>query len=780
MPGLNEEVGIDPGLADLPLEHIAFDAKVIGGQVEVEVTQHFGNQVDHSVEAIYTFPLPGEANVLGVEMQIGDRHQVVADLREKKQARQDYETARDEGHHAALLEQERPNVFTMSVAGIEPGEKIRVKTRFSAPVPYHDGGRLMLPLVVAPRFVPAAGGTDTDGNPTDTSKIAPRVTNDVNYDVAIKVHLTPGYAADVASPSHDQIIKPCSLARGETCMIEATDLRSDRDVVITYRNKEALPTIKVDRTKFQPVEGEVEDFALVQIAAGTTEASNKPVQVVFALDHSGSMSGPKLAGMKRVACKALKQLEGFDREVEVAIIAFESSSKLLVPFSRINKAHYEAINAIHVQGGTELGRALSLAMDQFDLPGAVGRLLGRTNGDVERCILVVSDGETESLRYNKRAGVRIHTVGIDTAVNDDLLRGLARETGGTCEWVLPSDDFDAVASRIAGMVSGPVVRNLQIEDLGKNPEVEDLGDVFVARPRTFAVRLPKGINTFVVKGDGADGHSQSWEINVPDEHTTMLGAHLWAKSRMKSVQDDGEKTRISLRYGIVGPTTAFVAVSEKAVPGEKPVRVDVPVLLPHTWENQADAGGIMVGFAACAVMPAACHRSLAPLGLTGSVRRFSGSPSPIRGGVRNFAGDLDDFGDFKRAPAPSMFDDMDIPGPELTADVSETLDVLTSQDLLEVAELLLAQCKDPVASRVFTDPIWDRVKEFFDTENAQNFKGWDEVRRCKLFAVLVELQSYAYKLDIPAVLKLEPREPEAIPFWKRGWAGIGLANSAKR
>jgi len=114
---LNRAMG--EAIASIPLRSIHFDAKVRGLQSQVVCQQRFANTADKPVEAVYVFPLPDEASIIAVTMKIGSR-KIFAELKEKKQAREEYETARDRGQHASLLEQERPNIFTMSVAGIEP------------------------------------------------------------------------------------------------------------------------------------------------------------------------------------------------------------------------------------------------------------------------------------------------------------------------------------------------------------------------------------------------------------------------------------------------------------------------------------------------------------------------------------------------------------------------------------------------------------------------------------------------------------------------------------
>ena len=223
-----------------PLLKLEYAAQVVGLFAQVTVKQFFNNQSEQPIEAVYVFPLPEEASVTGATLQIGQK-EVVAELKEKKQARQEYEDAVSAGHHGGLLEQKRPNIFTINVGGIEPGEDIQAIVTYTQPVPWQDGGgRFTIPTVVPPRFIPGAptgksgGGwaPDTDQVP-DASQITPVVSNDgVPYTVSVTARFDPGFDCSVRSPSHELLLPFDSIESGGSRELKLDHLTPDRDIIV--------------------------------------------------------------------------------------------------------------------------------------------------------------------------------------------------------------------------------------------------------------------------------------------------------------------------------------------------------------------------------------------------------------------------------------------------------------------------------------------------------------------------------------------------------------------
>lgn len=753
----SEQCEAEPKVAELPLEYVNIKANVNGTQADVSIGQHFGNKAQKPVEAIYTFPMVDEASVVDVSMKIGDKT-VLAELREREEARQTYEKARDEGQHASLVEQERPNIFTMNVAGIEPGEAIDVTTKYLAPVPWQgEGGRLSFPLVVAPRFIPGkplqrepdGGGWSPDTDMvTDASKITPKVVDAVNYFANLELNLTPGFPAKVSSPSHPEFIPAKELAAGETYFVKVEKLRCDRDIVIVYETTAQKPEVSVVRTNFTNKDG-TESFAVVELTTAKGQTPTNPIDVVFLLDRSGSMGeggGQKIVGLRKIAKDELEKLKTFQRTVQVGIIIFDDRTDVLCELSPIGEKHLNCIDKITPRGSTFLGPAMNVALD----------MLRKCDRKHERCVIVVSDGQTEALDYNAKEGVRIHSVGIDAAVNTTSLKKLASDSGGQAEFVLPGEDFAGVVNRMAALVSGPVIRNVEIKGLPKDAEVVGLGDLFANRPLTVALKLgAEALAGFSIRGEGVDGGQYEWPVNIANAPVVDFGARLWAKMKMRTLQKDSEVTALSLRYGMLAKTTAFVAVMVKEKPGEKPVRVDIPVLLPHTWDYDSVFGGGGTSSLLC---------MRATLGIDDmSCRRFSLRGDDIKGltgGVESFAScdSLDVLGDVEE---------------DLALDNDPAAKIDPAGIIVLADEMLEAAKKNSTDGKCHA--LWLELSAAVENAAQEKFIGWLPIELAQLLLVLVKLGTYGFKLELPAEMKAEPTEPATHKLWAEAMRLLGLA-----
>ncbi len=570
-----QETNVQPSI---PLKHITYNVALNGAHARVRSIQEFTNDADHPVEAIYVFPLPDEASVTACSMKIG-RKTIKAELKERELARREYDQAISSGHHGALMEQERPNIFTMNVGGIEPKETIKVEITYVQRIHWQDGGgRFRVPLVVAPRFIPGvptgkqAGGwaPDTDEVP-DASRITPNVAPEgVLYNASINVSFAPGFRCQMTSPSHDMIVKDQTVAKDAKIELKTGDIRTDRDFTLVYKSLSKRPEVAV----FQNA-GKDESFCLVNILP-PGDVATVPSDVVFLLDISGSMDGPKLEGLKVLAKKVLTKIRDQKLGHRVSIIAFESRPHLIVPLSDISDVHLQGIDRLSDTGGTELGPALTAAHQQL---GDSGR---------PRIIFLISDGQTESLNYQGH-GVRIIAAGIDSAVNDSTLKQLAQKTNGTYVNYFPGEDFDRAANSLIGMLSGPVLREVKVDS---QAEVAGLTDVFTGRPASIALRFDQGLPAEIkISGQDPSGQEQTWNFKPASGKDCDFAAQIWAREAIRETPDKTKQVQISLKHGVICSGTSFVAISEKEVPGEKPVRVEIPVNLPMGWVYDKIFGG---------------------------------------------------------------------------------------------------------------------------------------------------------------------------------------------
>lgn len=609
----------------IPLIGIDYRAVVDGVQARVRSIQRYKNDSNLPVEAVYVFPLPDEASVTGCRMVIGNR-KVQAEIKKREEAKKEYQEAIDAGHHGALMEQERPNIFTMNVGGIEPGEDISVEIDYVQRVIWQQGGgRFRIPLVVAPRFIPgmptgkSAGGwsPDTDIVP-DASRITPVVAEEgVDYNAKIKISFAPGFKCLISSPSHAASVRGKMVNKDQTIEIKTGEVRTDRDFILVYESMSKVAETAIHCGKFAG-----EDFSILSIFP-PAQKNAVPSDIIFLLDISGSMAGAKLAGLKTLAKKVLVKMKDQKAGHRVSIIAFEDNPHLLYPMGEITDNAIDQIDKLNDMGCTYLGKALTFAHGQF------GRESNRP-----KIIFVVSDGQTNDTAF-AGSGARIICSGIDTAVDDATLKSLAQATGGTCLWFYPGEDFERAANNIVGTLSGPILQNIKVESGGEAVGVQD---VFFGMPATIAVchtgkSLP---NKIKISGVNAQGKSEIWEVETKKAMECDFAGQIWAREFLRENPDPDKQIPASLKYGVICSHTAFVAVAEKKVPGQKPVRVEIPVNLPHGWDYGKIFGNLGRGVFGSLNLRSAKLGTRIGSGLAGA-GNFKGFAPPVF--ARSFGGD---------------------------------------------------------------------------------------------------------------------------------------------
>lgn len=567
----------------IPLEYIKYNAAVNGASCRVRVDQHYKNLNQKPVEAIYVFPLPADSSVGECALKIGKRKPIQAELKKRDEAKREYQEARDAGHHASLLEQERDNIFTMSTAGIEPGENADVFIDYVQRIPWQaGGGRFTLPLTVAPRFIPGnptgkqAGGwsPDTDEVP-DASRITPVVAKEgVSYQAEISILFSPGFRCKLTCPSHPNLVPERIVAKGETVEIKTGKIATDRDFVLVY---ESLSKVAEVSEHFCQHGGE--SFVLASVFP-PGEAKPVGADYVLLLDCSGSMDGESIVGLRSVAKQILKNMR--ERKVgdRVGILPFSNQPLASYPLSEISDNHEKFIDRLNADGGTALGYAFAAAEKMFEAADSSSR---------QKMILLVTDGDTEHGKDWRNPCIRLVAVGIGTAIDDDRIVSLAKNNNGTYEFVHPGEDCSAVANRLAGYLSGPVLRDVKVETKG---EAVGVSDVFKGRPATISIRFdgnePGAIR---VTGKDQDGNEQSWNLSAKNAKFCDYAYKIWAKEKIRSTSDAEAQVVVSLKYKVQCAGTAFVVKIEKEKPGEKPVTVEVPCMLPKGWNFESVFGG---------------------------------------------------------------------------------------------------------------------------------------------------------------------------------------------
>jgi hypothetical protein len=322
------------------------------------------------------------------------------------------------------------------------------------------------------------------------------------------------------------------------------------------------------------------------------------------------------------------------------------------PLGEIDDETFAFVDKINASGGTMLGYGLDAGKSMF--PGESSR---------PKVMLMVTDGDTEHGKNWYGDGIRLIAIGISTALNDTRINTLAKRNYGVAEFVYPGEDYGAVAKRITGFLSGPVLTDVEVDTKG---DVVGVSDVFKGRPATIAIRFSGKPKKVRVKGLDPEGKKVSWEVSAADAKDCDFSEKIFARDYLKENQKKDAQVSASLRYGVICNHTSFVAVSLKEVPGKKPERVEIPVNLPAGWDWDsvfgASGGAKSICFSTVVGSPMRMRggaKHLAPVLSEESIISASGPPTS-KGPGTGYRVDPDDLKDII---GPGGIDiDFDVPG----------------------------------------------------------------------------------------------------------------------
>jgi Ca-activated chloride channel homolog len=612
------------GRVALPLARLEIAARVADRIAGITMTQVFRNPYQEHLEAIYTFPLSGGSAVSDFELKVGERT-IRGKVEERGEARRQYQQALDEGKRAALLEQERDDVFTVQVGNLPPGEEITVKIVYSERLPFFEDGttELRLPLIVAPRYIPGSSlgidgvgdgiAEDTDIVP-DASRISPpRLAPgfDPKVGLGIEVEILREGVAKLSGEIQNLCCSQhATRATAGTSSVKISLARHDellnRDFVLRWQlaQENLRPSLLIYRDENKTAYG-----MLSIIPPRRDLFLGVARDVVFVLDRSGSMQGVKMASAARACSILLATLGPRDR---FAIQAFDDRTEWFMPngtagnrdfFLAADEAGIERgekfLRGIESRGGTELDRALG---DAITVIGSRKEKTGRVP-----VIVLLTDGQVgDESRVLKRiqqeiGDTRVFTVGIDTAVNDGFLRRLAVLGGGTSTFVEPGNQLEEALCAVGREIGSPLVVDVRVKDKDAGVDLSSVApnripDLFAGRATTAFFQLKK-TGSVRVSGKFADAKEfeetvEGWEADLP------AIAHLWARARVTDLEDrfrlesaaqaDIRKqiVELAVKHNLLTRFTAFVVVDESEVVNKDGTRKKIvqPVEMPAQWE----------------------------------------------------------------------------------------------------------------------------------------------------------------------------------------------------
>lgn len=647
----DESAGVDKPVP-VPLKHTDVRGSIAGYLSAVTVTQQFHNPFSGKIEALYVFPLPENAAVNDFVMTVGDR-KIRGIIREREQAEKIYNEARSQGYVASMLTEERPNIFTQKVANIEPGKSIDIAITYYSTLTYADGFfEFVFPMVVGPRFNPPAASTPaypndvpdlaagsivpkpdgigaaarnahgSSGQKTEVQYLAPGERSGHDISLALSIDAGGAMIGDVVSKSH--VIQ--TRREGSRVDVRLSDLDSipNKDFVLRY----SLAGDGV-RSAFLAATGERgTHFSLMLVPpADLTGLRRQPLEMVFVLDCSGSMSGEPLTQAKRAIERALKQLQPDDT---FQLIRFSNNADTLgpapIPATPDNiRRGLAYLRSLESEGGTMMLEGIKASLG---FPHDPSRL---------RFVSFLTDGyignEAEILGEIQRqlGPTRIFSFGVGTSVNRYLMDSMARLGRGCVAYVAAGDSSTDIIDAFMDRISHPAMTDLSIDWNGLAVQADEvfprrLPDVFVGRPVLIAGKLSGSVPsegatirvTGTVGGErrtisvpvrfdttpsdladrakresaGSESGSNTAVALALSPNTGNALAMVWARRKIADIAEAATAggvadatnaiRALSLNYGLLSRYTAFVAVDSMArTEGSFGTTITVPVNMPE-------------------------------------------------------------------------------------------------------------------------------------------------------------------------------------------------------
>jgi Ca-activated chloride channel family protein len=563
--------GGDPAIDQLPLKDTRVDVSIVGVIADVTVRQIYENGGPRPIHARYVFPASTRAAVYGMTMTVGNVR-TVARIRERETAKREFEAAKSEGKNASLLEQSRPNVFTMKLANVMPNDTIVVELKYTELLVPTDGlYEFVYPTVVGPRY---SSKTEREAAPQDAFVTAPYTHQGAlpRSDFHFAGTLSTGVPIqELTSPSHQLQTRDAGDGHAEVALADSERFSGNRDVILRYRlaGREISSGLLLHQ-------GRDENFFLLmaQPPQAITPDQVPPREYIFVLDVSGSMNGFPLDTAKtlmRDLVNVLKPTDTFN--IVVFASGSDTFSRASVPATSANltRALY-FIGEKKGGGGTELLAALQRAVAIERQPG------------VARSIVLVSDGyieaESDVFDYirDRRDNENFFAFGIGSSVNRFLIEGVAKAGMGEPFVVTRPDEAAEAAAQLRHYIDTPVLTGIVVKFEGFDAYDVEPGavpDLLATRPIVvFGKWRGRAAGSIEISGTTGGG---AYHTSIPVSPANIDASHgalryLWARTRIANLSDFGpstpsderidEITALGLNYSLLTKYTSFVAVQE--------------------------------------------------------------------------------------------------------------------------------------------------------------------------------------------------------------------------
>jgi len=589
------------------------DLTVSGPTVRARVTQIFQNQSKDWLEAVYVYPLPPDSAVDTLKMIVGN-HVILGEIKERQKAHLIYEKAKQNGQKAALTEEERPNIFTNSVANIGPGETVLIEIEYQEAVRQSgDEFSLRVPMVVAPRYNPAPivqtvdihtdnggwGAASTDPVP-DRARISPPVLDTAESaptnPVKITVHLQAGFPiSDVKSSFHTVKIETPDAATRIITLAEGP-VPADRDFELTWKPiADQKPSVGLFKEHVADA-----DYLLAYVTPpAITDAEQKPLprEVIFVIDNSGSMGGTSIMQAKASLLYALKHLQPNDR---FNVIRFDHTMDMVFPDAVAADAEHigkatSFVSALQAVGGTEMVPAMQAALTDH----------AASDTDHVRQVVFLTDGAIGNEQQlfdtitSMRGRTRVFMVGIGSAPNTFLMTRAAELGRGSFTHIGSVEQVEDHMRDLFTKLENPAVTGLtaSFSDTTADITPSAIPDLYRGEPLVMAARIDKLAGSLEIKGKIGD---RPWIVTLPIEKAAEGKglSKLWARRKISDLEvartlrkitpdaADQATLALALQHQLVTRLTSLVAVDETpSRPEGEPLNLSkLPINLPAGWD----------------------------------------------------------------------------------------------------------------------------------------------------------------------------------------------------
>jgi Ca-activated chloride channel family protein len=582
----------------MPLKHTDVRASVTGYIGSVEVVQQFENPYDTKIEAVYVFPLPHNAAINEFIMTVGERR-IRGVIREREEAEAIYQSARRQGYVASLLTEERPNVFSQSVANIEPGKKIDVTIRYFNTLEYVDGWyEFVFPMVVGPRFNPsgtksgigpvAMGQGGTSGQRTEVSYLGSNQRS--GHDISLRLEVDAGVPIEEFFSRSHAVKRETASSEKLVVSLDPGDAIPNKDFVLRYRV--AGGTIKTSLLTHQGAGGGYFTLMLYP-PQELARLQRQPLELVFVLDCSGSMSGTPLKQAKAAVERGLRLLQPGDsfQLVNFSTKAGKLGTTPLEATPQNIQLGLRYLDSLNGEGGTMMIEGIRAALAFPHDPERLRFVSFLTDG------YIGNEAEILGEIHRTLGPSRIFSFGVGSSVNRYLLDRMAKLGRGAVAYLGPNDDGGQVMGAFFDRIAHPALTDIRV-DWGAMQVTDvfprEVPDLFTGRPVILTGRSAGTLGGRIRVSGRAGGRLIQLEVPAPSAGNAARAAipSVWANMKIADLDEEStysSNTRINeqirqvaLDYNLMSAFTAFVAVdATRRTEGTQGVTVPVAVPVPE-------------------------------------------------------------------------------------------------------------------------------------------------------------------------------------------------------